>query len=93
MITLRLFGSVIYAWLISAIVVILIGEIVENKNILEEFLSRDEDREYNLDFREIKNRIYQNLFWQNFQHQKKIHMKRISFGFFTSSDLPAFSKF
>ena len=38
MITLRLFGSVIYAWLISAIVVILIGEIVENKNILEEFL-------------------------------------------------------
>ena len=38
MIALRLFGSVIYAWLISAIVVILIGEIVENKNILEEFL-------------------------------------------------------
>ena len=38
MITLRLFGSVIYAWLISAIVVILIGEIVENKNVLEEFL-------------------------------------------------------
>ena len=37
MIALRLFGSVIYAWLISAIVVILIGEIVENKNILEEF--------------------------------------------------------
>ena len=31
MISLRLFGSVIYAWLISAIVVILIGEIVENK--------------------------------------------------------------
>ena len=27
MIALRLFGSVIYAWLISAIVVILIGEI------------------------------------------------------------------
>ena len=38
MIALRLFGSVIYAWLISAIVVILIGEIVENKNVLEEFL-------------------------------------------------------
>ena len=38
MILLKLFGSVIYAWLISAIVVILIGEIVENKNILEEFL-------------------------------------------------------
>ena len=38
MILLRLFGSLIYAWLISAIVVILIGEIVENKNILEEFL-------------------------------------------------------
>ena len=38
MIALRLFGSVIYAWLISAIVVILIGELVENKNILEEFL-------------------------------------------------------
>jgi hypothetical protein len=31
-------------------------------NILEEFLSRDEDREYNLDFREIKNRIYQNIY-------------------------------
>ena len=38
MIALRLFGSVIYAWLISVIVVILIGEIVENKNVLEEFL-------------------------------------------------------
>ena len=38
MIALRLFGSVIYAWLISAIVVILIGEIVENKNVKEEFL-------------------------------------------------------
>ena len=38
MILLKLFGSVIYAWLISVIVVILIGEIVENKNVLEEFL-------------------------------------------------------
>ena len=38
MIALKLFGSVIYAWLISVIVVILIGEIVENKNVLEEFL-------------------------------------------------------
>ena len=38
MIVLRLFGSVIYAWLISVIGVILIGEIVENKNVFEEFL-------------------------------------------------------
>ena len=28
----------IYAWLISVIGVIFIGEIVENKNVLEEFL-------------------------------------------------------
>ena len=38
MIALRLFGSVIYAWLISVIGVIFMGEIVENKNVLEEFL-------------------------------------------------------
>ena len=38
MIVLRLFGSVIYAWLISVIGVIFMGEIVENKNVLEEFL-------------------------------------------------------
>mgnify|MGYP006235855849 CR=1 FL=1 len=38
MIALRLFASVIYAWLISVIGVIFVGEIVENKNILEEFL-------------------------------------------------------
>lgn len=38
MIALRLFASVIYAWLISVIGVIFMGEIVENKNVLEEFL-------------------------------------------------------
>ena len=38
MIALRLFASVIYAWLISVIGVIFVGEIVENKNVLEEFL-------------------------------------------------------
>lgn len=38
MIILRLFGSVICAWLISVIGVIFIGEIVENKNVFEEFL-------------------------------------------------------
>ena len=38
MIALRLFGSVICAWLISVIGVIFMGEIVENKNVLEEFL-------------------------------------------------------
>ena len=38
MIILRLFGSVIYAWLISVIGVIYMGEIVENKNVFEEFL-------------------------------------------------------
>ena len=38
MIVLRLFGSVICAWLISVIGVIFVGEIVENKNVLEEFL-------------------------------------------------------
>ena len=38
MIILRLFGSVICAWLISVIGVIFMGEIVENKNVLEEFL-------------------------------------------------------
>ena len=38
MIALRLFGSVICAWLISVIGVIFVGEIVENKNVLEEFL-------------------------------------------------------
>ena len=38
MIILRLFGSVIYAWLISVIGVIYLGEIVENKNVFEEFL-------------------------------------------------------
>jgi|TARA_E500000178_G_C16746419_1_gene628421 uncharacterized membrane protein len=35
---LRLLASVIIAWSISVIGVILIGEIVENKNVLEEFL-------------------------------------------------------
>ena len=38
MIALRLFASVIYAWLISVIGIIFVGEIVENKNVLEEFL-------------------------------------------------------
>ena len=38
MTALRLFASVIYAWLISVIGVIFMGEIVENKNVLEEFL-------------------------------------------------------
>ena len=38
MIALRLFGSVICAWLISVIGVIFVGEIVENKNVLEEFI-------------------------------------------------------
>ena len=38
MIALRLFASVIYAWLISVIGVIFVGEIVENKNVSEEFL-------------------------------------------------------
>ena len=38
MIALRLLASVIIAWSISVIGVILIGEIVENKNVLEEFL-------------------------------------------------------
>ena len=38
MIVLRLFGSVICAWLISVIGAIFMGEIVENKNVLEEFL-------------------------------------------------------
>ena len=38
MIILRLFGSVICAWLISVIGVIFIGEIVEHKNVFEEFL-------------------------------------------------------
>ena len=38
MIALRLVASVIYAWLISVIGVIFVGEIVENKNVLEEFL-------------------------------------------------------
>ena len=38
MIALRLFASVIYAWLISVIGVIFMGEIVENKNVSEEFL-------------------------------------------------------
>ena len=38
MILLKLFGSVIVAWLISAMGVAALGEIVENKNIFEEFL-------------------------------------------------------
>ena len=38
MILLKLFGSVVVAWLISAMGVAALGEIVENKNVLEEFL-------------------------------------------------------
>ena len=38
MIALRLFGSVIVAWLISVMGVAALGEIVENKNVFEEFL-------------------------------------------------------
>lgn len=38
MIVLKLFGSVIIAWLVSAAGVAILGEIVENKNLLEEFL-------------------------------------------------------
>ena len=38
MILLKLLGSVIIAWLISAMGVAALGELVENKNILEEFL-------------------------------------------------------
>ena len=38
MIALRLLASVIIAWSISVIGAIFMGEIVENKNVLEEFL-------------------------------------------------------
>ena len=38
MILLKLFGSVVVAWLISAMGVTALGELIENKNLLEEFL-------------------------------------------------------
>ena len=38
MILLKLFGSVIVAWLISVMGVAALGELVENKNVFEEFL-------------------------------------------------------
>ena len=38
MILLKLFGSVVVAWLISVMGVTALGELIENKNLLEEFL-------------------------------------------------------
>ena len=38
MILLKLFGSVIVAWLISAMSVAALGELIENKNTQDEFI-------------------------------------------------------
>ena len=38
MILLKLFGSVVVAWLISAMGVAALGELIENKNIQDEFI-------------------------------------------------------
>ena len=38
------------------------SDIFVDSNILEQIMSRDEDRDYLLEFDEIKNRIYQNIY-------------------------------
>lgn len=38
------------------------SEMFIDSNIIEEIMSRDEDRNFDLDFDEIRNRIYQNIY-------------------------------